>query len=48
MSPATLYLIHQSFQFQFQSGQFLNQYRYAKCQADLVGHEHIILLNGIY
>ena len=26
----------------------LNWYRYTKCQADLVGHEHVILFNSIY
>ena len=26
----------------------VTMYRYTKCQADLVGYEHVILLNGIY
>ena len=31
-----------------QNVQFLNYYRYTKCQTDSVGHEQVILFNGIY
>ena len=31
-----------------QNVQFLNEYGYIKCQADLVGHEHVVLFNDVY